>query len=77
MSALPGAAEQLMKVRPARMDGATLYVSDIRLCARSYFVPELTARARSSLRRQVTIHAQVAKPGEQVKPARSSACCHP
>ena len=68
---VPGAAEQLMKVRPARMDGTTLYVSaDIAtLRAVKGFVPELTARVSEFLRRQVTIHAQVAKPGEQVKPA--------
>lgn len=68
---VPGAAEQLMKVRPARMDGATLYVSaDIAtLRAVKGFVPELTARVSEFLRRQVTIHAQVAKPGEQVKSA--------
>ena len=68
---VPGAADQLMKVRPARMDGATLYVSaDIAtLRAVKGFVPELTARVSEFLRRQVTIHAQVAKPGEQVKPA--------
>lgn len=67
---VPGAAEQLMKVHPARMDGATLYVSaDIAtLRAVKGFVPELTARVSEFLRRQVTIHAQVAKPGEQVKP---------
>lgn len=67
---VPGAAEQLMKVRPARMDGATLYVSaDIAtLRAVKGFVPELTARVSEFLRRPVTIHAQVAKPGEQVKP---------
>ncbi len=72
---VPGAAEQLMKVRPARMDGATLYVSaDIAtLRAVKGFVPELTARVSEFLRRQVTIHAQVAKPGEQVKPAAPSA----
>lgn len=71
---VPGAAEQLMKVRPARMDGATLYVSaDIAtLRAVKGFVPELTARVSEFLRRQVTIHAQVAKPGEQVKPAAPS-----
>ena len=52
------------------MDGATLYVSaDIAtLRAVKGFVPELTARVSEFLRRQVTIHAQVAKPGEQVKP---------
>ena len=68
---VPGAAEQLMKVRPARMDGAALYVSaDIAtLRAVKGFVPELTARVSEFLRRQVTIHAQVAKPGEQVTPA--------
>ena len=68
---VPGAAEQLMKVRPARMDGATLYVSaDIAtLRAVKGFVPELTARVSEFLRRQVTIHAQVAKPGEQARPA--------
>ena len=72
---VPGAAEQLMKVRPARMDGTTLYVSaDIAtLRAVKGFVPELTARVSEFLRRQVTIHAQVAKPGEQVKPAAPSA----
>lgn len=72
---VPGAAEQLMKVRPARMDGATLYVSaDIAtLRAVKDFVPELTARVSEFLRRQVTIHAQVAKPGEQVKPAAQPA----
>ena len=68
---IPGAAEQLMKVRPARMDDATLYVSaDIAtLRAVKGFVPELTARVSEFLRRQVTIHAQVAKPGEQARPA--------
>ena len=68
---VPGAAEQLMKVRPARMDGTTLYVSaDIAtLRAVKGFVPELTARVSEFLRRQVTIHAQVAKPGEQARPA--------
>ena len=72
---VPGVAEQLMKVRPARMDGATLYVSaDIAtLRAVKGFVPELTARVSEFLRRQVTIHAQVAKPGEQVKPAAQPA----
>ena len=72
---IPGAAEQLMKVRPARMDDATLYVSaDIAtLRAVKGFVPELTARVSEFLRRQVTIHAQVAKPGEQVKPAAQPA----
>ena len=72
---VPGAAEQLMKVRPACMDGATLYVSaDIAtLRAVKGFVPELTARVSEFLRRQVTIHAQVAKPGEQVKPAAQPA----
>ena len=72
---VPGAAEQLMKVRPARMDGATLYVSaDIAtLHAVKGFVPELTARVSEFLRRQVTIHAQVAKPGEQAKPAPAAA----
>ena len=72
---VPGAAEQLMKVHPARMDGATLYVSaDIAtLRAVKGFVPELTARVSEFLRRQVTIHAQVAKPGEQVKPAAQPA----
>ena len=72
---VPGAAEQLMKVRPARMDGATLYVSaDIAtLRAVKGFVPELTSRVSEFLRRQVTIHAQVAKPGAQVKPAAPAA----
>lgn len=72
---VPGAAEQLMKVRPARMDGATLYVSaDIAtLRAVKGFVPELTARVSEFLRRQVTIHAQVAKPGEQTKPVPAAA----
>ena len=72
---VPGAAEQLMKVRPARMDGATLYMSaDIAtLRAVKGFVPELTARVSEFLRRQVTIHAQVAKPGAQVKPAAPAA----
>ena len=72
---VPGAADQLMKVRPARMDGATLYVSaDIAtLRAVKGFVPELTARVSEFLRRQVTIHAQVAKPGEQVKPVAQPA----
>ena len=72
---VPDAAEQLIKVRPARMDGATLYVSaDIAtLRAVKDFVPELTARVSEFLRRQVTIHAQVAKPGEQVKPAAQPA----
>ena len=72
---VPGAAEQLMKVRPARMDDATLYVSaDIAtLRAVKGFVPELTARVSEFLRRQVTIHAQVAKPGEQAKPVPATA----
>ena len=72
---VPGAAEQLMKVRPARMDGTTLYVSaDIAtLRAVKGFVPELTARVSEFLRRQVTIHAQVAKPGEQAKPVPATA----
>lgn len=72
---VPGAAEQLMKVYPARMDGATLYVSaDIAtLRAVKSFVPELTARVSEFLRRQVTIHAQVTKPGELVKPVAPSA----
>ena len=72
---VPGAAEQLMKVRPARMDGATLYVSaDIAtLRAVKGFVPELTARVSEFLPRQVTIHAQVAKPGEQAKPVPATA----
>ena len=72
---VPGAAEQLMKVRPARVDGATLYVSaDIAtLRAVKGFVPELTARVSEFLRRQVTIHAQVAKPGEQAKPVPAAA----
>ena len=49
---VPGAADQLMKVRPARMDGATLYVSaDIAtLRAVKGFVPELTARVSEFLR---------------------------
>ena len=72
---VPGAAEQLMKVRPARMDGATLYVSADTASLRAVkgFEPELTARVSEFLRRQVTIHAQVAKPGEQVKPAAQPA----
>ena len=76
---IPGAAEQLMKVRPARMDGATLYVSaDIAtLRAVKGFVPELTARVSEFLRRQVTIHAQVAKPGEQAKPAPAASVAQP
>ncbi len=76
---VPGAAEQLMKVRPARMDGATLYVSaDIAtLRAVKGFVPELTARVSEFLRRQVTIHAQVAKPGEQTKPAPAAPVAQP
>ena len=76
---VPGAAEQLMKVRPARMDGATLYVSaDIAtLRAVKGFVPELTARVNEFLRRQVTIHAQVAKPGEQAKPAPAAPVAQP
>ena len=36
-------------------------------------MPELTARVSEFLRRQVTIHARVAKPGEQVKPAAPGA----
>ena len=58
---VPGAAEQLMKVHPARMDRLqTLAVSaDIAtLRAVKGFVPELTARVSEFLRRQVTIHAQ-------------------
>ena len=76
---VPGAAEQLMKVRPARMDGATLYVSaDIAtLRAVKGFVPELTARVSEFLRRQVTIHAQVAKPGEQTRPAPAAPVAQP
>ena len=76
---VPGAAEQLMKVRPARMDGATLYVSaDIAtLRAVKGFVPELTARVSEFLRRRVTIHAQVAKPGEQAKPAPAAPVAQP
>ena len=76
---VPGAAEQLMKVRPARMDGATLYVSgDIAtLRAVKGFVPELTARVSEFLRRQVTIHAQVAKPGEQTRPAPAASVAPP
>ena len=76
---VPGTAEQLMKVRPARMDGATLYVSaDIAtLRAVKGFVPELTARVSEFLRRQVTIHAQVAKPGEQTKPAPAASVAQP
>ncbi len=68
---VPGSAEQLAKVYPARMEGTVLYVrADIAtLRAVKGYVPELTARVSEFLRRQVTIHAQVAKPGEQVKPA--------
>ena len=72
---VPGSAEQLAKVYPARMEGTVLYVrADIAtLRAVKGYVPELTARVSEFLRRQVTIHAQVAKPGEQVKPAAQPA----
>lgn len=67
---VPGSAEQLAKVYPARMEGTVLYVrADIAtLRAVKGFVPELTARVSEFLRGPVTIHAEVVKPGEPLKP---------
>ena len=67
---VPGSAEQLTKVYPARMEGTVLYVrADIAtLRAVKGYVPELTARVSEFLRGPVTIHAEVVKPGEPLKP---------
>ncbi|OHP77309.1 DNA polymerase III subunit gamma/tau [Rothia sp. HMSC062F03] len=67
---VPGSAEQLAKVYPARMEGTVLYVrADIAtLRAVKGYVPELTARVSEFLRGPVTIHAEVVKPGEPIKP---------
>ena len=67
---VPGSAEQLAKVYPARMEGTVLYVrADIAtLRAVKGYVPELTARVSEFLRGPVTIHAEVVKPGEPFKP---------
>ena len=61
---VPGSAEQLAKVYPARMEGTVLYVrADIAtLRAVKGYVPELTARVSEFLRGPVTIHAEVVKP---------------
>ena len=70
---VPGSAEQLAKVYPARMEGTVLYVrADIAtLRAVKGYVPELTARVSEFLRGPVTIHAEVVKPGEPLKPGAS------
>ena len=67
---VPGSAEQLAKVYPARMEGTVLYVrADIAtLRAVKGYVPELTVRVSEFLRGPVTIHAEVVKPGEPLKP---------
>ena len=67
---VPGSAEQLAKVYPARMEGTVLYVrADIAtLRAVKGYVPELTARVSEFLRGPVTIHAEVVKPGEPLMP---------
>ena len=67
---VPGSAKQLAKVYPARMEGTVLYVrADIAtLRAVKGYVPELTARVSEFLRGPVTIHAEVVKPGEPLKP---------
>lgn len=67
---VPGSAEQLAHVYPARMEGTVLYVrADIAtLRAVKGYVPELTARVGEFLRGPVTIHAEVVKPGEPLKP---------
>ena len=67
---VPDSAEQLAKVYPARMEGTVLYVrADIAtLRAVKGYVPELTARVSEFLRGPVTIHAEVVKPGEPLKP---------
>lgn len=67
---VPSSAEQLAKVYPARMEGTVLYVrADIAtLRAVKGYVPELTARVSEFLRGPVTIHAEVVKPGEPLKP---------
>ena len=67
---VPGSAEQLAKVYPARMEGTVLYVrADIAtLRAVKGYVPELTARVSEFQRGPVTIHAEVVKPGEPLKP---------
>ena len=67
---VPGSAEQLAQVYPARMEGTVLYVrADIAtLRAVKGYVPELTARVSEFLRGPVTIHAEVVKPGEPLNP---------
>lgn len=67
---VPGSAEQLAQVYPARMEGTVLYVrADIAtLRAVKGYVPELTARVGEFLRGPVTIHAEVVKPGEPLNP---------
>lgn len=67
---VPGSAEQLAQVYPARIEGTVLYVrADIAtLRAVKGYVPELTARVSEFLRGPVTIHAEVVKPGEPLKP---------
>ena len=67
---VPGSAEQLAQVYPARMEGTVLYVrADIAtLRAVKGYVPELTAHVGEFLRGPVTIHAEVVKPGEPLKP---------
>ncbi|MBS6634903.1 DNA polymerase III subunit gamma and tau [Rothia mucilaginosa] len=67
---VPGSAEQLAQVYPARVEGTVLYVrADIAtLRAVKGYVPELTARVSEFLRGPVTIHAEVVKPGEPLKP---------
>lgn len=67
---VPGSAEQLAQVYPARMEGTVLYVrADIAtLRTVKGYVPELTARVGEFLRGPVTIHAEVVKPGEPLKP---------
>ena len=67
---VPGSAEQLAQVYPARMEGTVLYVrADIAtLRAVKGYVPELTARVGEFLRGPVTVHAEVIKPGEPLKP---------
>lgn len=67
---VPGSAEQLAQVYPARLEGTVLYVrADIAtLRAVKGYVPELTARVGEFLRGPVTIHAEVVKPGEPLKP---------
>lgn len=67
---VPGSAEQLAQVYPARMEGTVLYVRADMATLRAVkgYVPELTARVSEFLRGPVTIHAEVVKPGEPLKP---------